>query len=269
MLTDPSFTAVRNILSPHGVAPTCRGATGHRRHGDVLTDQSTFPFRGPAPDRDTVVLDQATTVSLAAWQAALPPEWLPLAFRAQDSRKVVVRRRDVFALAEHAHTPVGAMHTYVAAAAWGSRPGREVSRRLAAFGDVGAVAVKLAAVTNILATGGAVAGFTALRGEHRIAHVGPAFGTKFLYFAGYRRVPSELQPLILDKNTGVAVQRLTGAPCPYLDVSTADYTSYLRRLHRWAEDWGGCEPDVVERAVFDVGRAPRLAVHVLSGVPDP
>jgi hypothetical protein len=149
-----------------------------------MTDESTFPFRGPAPDRDTVVLDQATTVSLAAWQAALPPEWLPPAFRAPDGRRIVVRRRDVFALAEHAHTPVGAMHTHVAAAAWGSRSGREVSRRLWAFADVEAVAAKLATITDILAADGAAAGFTALRGEQRIAHVGPAFGTKYLYFAG-------------------------------------------------------------------------------------
>ncbi|SFT60828.1 hypothetical protein SAMN05660657_01832 [Geodermatophilus amargosae] len=227
-----------------------------------------FPFRGPAPDRETVVLDQATTVSLRAWQAALPLEWLPPAFRDSDNRRIRVQRRDVFALAEQAHTPVGAVHTYVAAAAWGSRSGREVSRRLRAFTDVEAVAAKLAAVTGILAADGAEAGFTALlHGDQRIAHVGPAFGTKFLYFAGYKCVPSGPQPLILDENTGVAVQRLTGAPCPYVQVSPTDYAGYLRMLHRWAEAWGNCEPDVVERAVFDVGKAPRLAVSALAGVP--
>jgi hypothetical protein len=146
-----------------------------------VSEESPFPFRGPAPDRDAVVLDQATTVSVAAWQAALPPEWLPPAFRDSDSRRIRVRRRDVFALAEEAHTPVGAVHTYVAAAAWGSRSGREVSRRLRAFTDVEAVARKLATVTGILAADGTSDAFTALlHGDQRIAHVGPAFGTKFL-----------------------------------------------------------------------------------------
>ncbi|UOY03696.1 8-oxoguanine DNA glycosylase OGG fold protein [Blastococcus sp. PRF04-17] len=233
-----------------------------------MSDQSTFPFRGPAPDRHAVVLDQATTVSLAAWRAGLPPQWLPPAFRDTGIHTISVRRRDVFALAEEAHTPVGAVHTYVAAAAWGSASGREVSRRLRAFTDVEEIARKLAAVTGILATKGTSDAFTALlHGDQRIAHLGPAFGTKFLYFAGYRRVPSEPQPLILDKNTGIAVQRLTGQRCPYVQVSTQDYLDYLQLLHGWARAWGECEPDVVERAAFDIGKASPLTVSVLAGVP--
>jgi len=233
-----------------------------------VSDWLPWPFRGPAPDRDAVVLDQATTVSVAAWQAALAPQWLPPAFRDPDRRSIRVRRRDVFALAEGAHTPVGAVHTYVAAAAWGSRSGREVSRRLRAFTEVDVVARKLAAVTRILAADGTADAFAALlHGERRITHLGPAFGTKFLYFAGYRRVPSGPQPLILDKNTGIAVQRLTGHQCPYVQVSTGDYLNYLQVLHGWAKAWGDCEPDVVERAAFDVGKASRLAVSVLAGVP--
>ncbi len=233
-----------------------------------MSDQPPFPFRGPAPDRDAVVLDQATTVSVAAWQAALPPEWLPPAFRDPDSRTISVRRRDVFALAEEAHTPVGPVHTYVAAAAWGSASGREVNRWLRAFTDVETVARKLAAVTSILSADGTSDAFTALlHGEQRIAHLGPAFGTKFLYFAGYQRVLSGPQPLILDKNTGIAVERLTGHRCPYVQVSTGDYLKYLHVLHRWAKAWGDCEPDVVERAAFDVGKASWLSVSVLGGVP--
>ncbi len=76
-----------------------------------MSAQSTFPFRGPAPDRDAVVLDQATTVSLAAWRASgLPLQWLPPAFRDTGVRTIAVRRREVFAPAEEAHTPVGAAH---------------------------------------------------------------------------------------------------------------------------------------------------------------
>jgi hypothetical protein len=233
-----------------------------------VTDRLSFPFRGPAPDRDAVVLDQATNVSLAAWQAALPAEWLPPMFRDAASSKIRVRRRDVFALAEEAHTPVGAFHTYVAAAAWGSRSGREVSRRLRAFNDVEAVATRLAAVTAILTAAGTADGYRALlHGDQRVRHVGPAFGSKYLYFAGYHRVPPGIRPLILDENTAVAVQRLTGDACPHEQVSTAEYVGYLRQLHAWAESWGGCEPDVVERAAFDVGKASRLAVAVLAGIP--
>ncbi|MGY1839114.1 MULTISPECIES: 8-oxoguanine DNA glycosylase OGG fold protein [unclassified Modestobacter] len=214
------------------------------------------------------MLEQSTTVSLAAWQAALPSHWLPPAFRDTGTRKISVRRRDVFALAEEAHTPVGAVHTYVAAAAWGSAPGREVSRRLRAFTDIEAVARKLAAVTGILAANGTSRAFAALlHGDQRLPHLGPAFGTKFLYFAGYGRVPAGPQPLILDKNTGIAVQRLSGHRCPHVQVNPDDYLNYLQVLHGWAKSWNDCEPDVVERAAFDVGKASELAVSVLAGVP--
>jgi hypothetical protein len=74
-------------------------------------------------------------VSLAAWQKALPAEWLPPVLRRTDVTSVRLRRRDVFTIAEDAHSPVGAFHTYVAAAAWGIRPGREVAFRLRAFAD--------------------------------------------------------------------------------------------------------------------------------------
>ena len=68
-------------------------------------------------------------------------------------------------------------------------------------------------------------------GDQRISHLEPAFGTEFLYFAGYRRVPSGLAPVILVKNTGIAVQRLTGHRCPYVQVSTDNHLGYLQVLH--------------------------------------
>jgi hypothetical protein len=240
---------------------------------EPLPGYPAFPFRGAPPDRDAAVLAHATNVSLAAWQEALPAEWLPPILRDTAAKTVRVHRSDVLKLAEEANDPVGAFHTYVAAAAWGSRPGREVTRRLRAFADLTvegrrALGQKLATVTSMLCENGAVKAYGALiHGDQRIPHIRTSFGTKYLYFAGYGRAPDGRQPLILDKNTAGAVKYLTGRRCPVQQADTTIYEAYLDRLHRWASDWESCPPDVVERVLFAIGQLSPLAVSSLSGVP--
>jgi hypothetical protein len=230
---------------------------------EPLPGYPAFPFRGAPPDRGTAVLDHATEVSLAAWQRALPAEWLPPVLRCADGGSVRLRRLDVFELAEEAHTTVGAFHTYVAAAAWGSRAGREVGRRLRAFTDLTEddrirLGQKLAEVTALLGAEGSVTAYRALvHGDQRVPHIRTSFGTKYLYFAGYQRVADGARPLILDRNTALAVEYLTGRTCERRQAPTAVYRAYLNRLHRWAGAWDDCEPDVVERVLFEIGQAPR------------
>jgi hypothetical protein len=61
---------------------------------------------------------------------------------------------------------------------------------------------------------------------------------------------------------------LTGRTCERQHAATTTYGGYLDRLHTWAADWANnCEPDVVERVLFAIGQAPRLAVSALTGVP--
>ena len=72
-------------------------------------------------------------------------------------------------------------------------------------------------------------------------------------------------------NPGRAPRPLRGRQQPVepLAAGSGSYYAYLEKLHSWAHTWGGetCEPDVVERVVFDIGQASRLAVCALSGAP--
>src|SRR5215211_1569561 len=89
-----------------------------------------LPFRGAAPDRTAWVLAHATSFNPEHWRpylgddAFLPPEFAALRVDARGYR--VITRQDVHRIAERATEPLGALHTYVAAAAWGSgkRPAR-------------------------------------------------------------------------------------------------------------------------------------------------
>ncbi|MDP5183742.1 hypothetical protein QOZ88_13965 [Blastococcus sp. BMG 814] len=188
---------------------------------EPLPGYPACPFRGTPPERDKAVLEHRTRVTLAPWQAAIPSDWLPAVMRGEAEPKIWLRRRDVLSVAEAAHTPVGAFQTYVAAAAWGSRPGREVGRRLLTFAGLTEdervqIGTKLAAVTDTLVARGAEAGYEDLiHGDHHVSGIRTSFGTKYLYFAGYCRVTTKLRPLILDKNTALAVTYLTGRTCAH------------------------------------------------------
>jgi len=98
-----------------------------------------------------------------------------------------------------------------------------------------------------------------------IRHLGPSFGTKFLYFAGYDRVADGPQPLILDQYVTLALNRLCGLSWPITGWSTSQYADYLARAHRWATMWR-TSPDVIERVLFSVGRADPLVVRVFTGL---
>jgi hypothetical protein len=125
---------------------------------------------------------------------------------------------------------------------------------------------QLALVLNILRSEGAVAAYAYLHGDNGniIKHLGPSFGTKFLYFCGYDSAEGEFKPLILDGYVVLALNRLSDLNLPTAGVTVSQYRQYLELADMWARIW--CtSPDVVERALFSIGKAPRLAVSVLSG----
>jgi hypothetical protein len=89
------------------------------------------------------------------------------------------------------------------------------------------------------------------------AHVrdlGPAFFTKLLYFAGYRRGRSGVQPLILDSGVARALPEAAGAPRRRRGGwRSAEWMDYLR----WAAEQAqrpafDGEPERVEMALFAV-----------------
>lgn len=94
---------------------------------------------------------------------------------------------------------------------------------------------KLLAVIDRVRTGGAGAGWSALWGENHVDGLGPAFGTKLLYFSAYRHAQSP-RPLIFDSNVRRALNdRMTGLARTF-SYRRRDYEAYLCLAEAWAAD---------------------------------
>lgn len=231
-----------------------------------------LPFRGSAPDRDEWVLAQRVNFDPERWRRLLPNESLwPSELNAcpRGKRWPYVDRRTVLHLGRSARASNGAAHTYVAAAVWGAGTGAQSVQRRARVlaGGTEATCKTLASAVRQMLDTGPVAAYAALHGNgNAVKHLGPSFGTKLLYFAGFDRAPDDRQPLILDQYVAVALNRLCGLDWPADQWSTEQYSDYLDIAHEWANQWQ-TRPDVVERALFAVGKSSRLTVGVLTGLP--
>jgi len=175
-------------------------------------------------------------------------------------------RRTVFRIAERAAQPLGAMQTLVAATVWGTgTQGLGRARRLRVFdGDTDQIGIRLAAAVGILKDDGPVKAYEYLHadGRNHVKYLGPSFGTKFLYFAGYDHAPGAQPPLILDRYVALALTCLSGVGWPAGGWSASQYADYLDRAHKWASAWH-TSPDVIERVLFSVGKSDSLAVRAL------
>jgi len=233
-----------------------------------------LPFRGDPPDRATWVLGQSFDFDPTRWQRLLPvADMWPGELDACPvvGRWPSVSRATVLSVGERAHEPVGAVQTYVAAAVWGNGTDpRGVHRRVRVLAaSASEVADSLASAVRTLRSEGPEAAYERLHGHGNLVnHLGPSFGTKVLYFAGYGRVAGGRQPLILDQFVVLALNRLVGSTLPTKQGgwTALQYMTYLDIAHKWAVDWGSA-PDVVERVLFSIGKASSLAVGVLSGQP--
>ncbi|MEA5076062.1 MAG: hypothetical protein VB139_06925 [Coriobacteriia bacterium] len=120
----------------------------------------------------------------------------------------------------------------------------------------------LAKCHEALMRSGPVEAYRVMANEHWVPGLGPAFLTKFLYFAGYHKgqsckVPDGLAPLILDAVVSRAIRKeyqLTFGP----GWGTRRYMEYLEFMCREARERYGVEPDQLERALFVVGRQPSV-----------
>ncbi len=91
-----------------------------------------------------------------------------------------------------------------------------------------------------------------LRTSHHLRGLGPAFFTKILYFAGYRRERAGVQPLILDR---VVARRLPDAAGPANRFAYGWSSSTWHGYLRWAADQAALpgfanQPDHVELSLF-------------------
>jgi hypothetical protein len=87
----------------------------------------------------------------------------------------------------------------------------------------------------------------------RVVYLGPAFATKFAYFAARKQGVHSVIPLIADKNTSWAMWWLAGIP---RSVEQHDsYMEYVNLAHQWGQELSGdYGADEVERAIFKLGQ---------------
>jgi hypothetical protein len=168
---------------------------------------------------------------------------------AQDSWKVI-RRRHVFALASG-----DPLVFFAAAMAWGHGdrglgPTR-TARIVTSAGDD--LAPRIEAI-SLAARNGAADGWDALHDPAtRLKYLGPSFGTKLTYFAGYG-APVASPPLIADLNTAWAMWDLIKLRRSAERRST--YLDYVAAAVEWSRELC-CQPHDVELALFHVGKEVR------------
>jgi hypothetical protein len=142
-----------------------------------------------------------------------------------------------------------AEQAFLAVMAWGyGRVGYgpyRVRRLLDGTPDAG---TQLQAAARALAGQGPVAAYARL-GDHgvaRLAGLGPAFGTKFLYFCS---PPGSPPALILDRLVAQWLRGHTGLLLNAVRWSTATYARYLGSMHEWADELA-VAADELEACVF-------------------
>lgn len=244
----------------------------------AMIDSPRLPFLGAPPDRDAWVLAQGFRFSLEKWRDNLPdpamwPPELDDAPEADREGQQIVDRRIVFRIGERATDPLGAVQTLVAASVWGTGTGARggYRRRLVLSPGVEVVGKLLAAAAQKLRAEGPLAAYTFLHGDgrNRIKNLGASFGTKFLYFSGYGRCRGDQQPLILDENVAIGLNRLCGVDWASGGWGTSQYAQYLSLGHDWAKEWK-TNPDVIERVLFSIGKVSKtypLVISIFTGLP--
>lgn len=217
-------------------------------------------FDGAAPDREWV-LDQGFWFDPVDRKRRLPDEamWPPeLDQCPAEGKKRFVDRRCVFAIAQRAiETPEdtwAATQLLVAAIIWGTGDrGRNAGFRLDGLHQDTGAPRKLTTALEIVRSSGAKSAFDALfkGGTCKVPEIGPAFFTKFMYFAGFNAKPYLWQPLIMDERVVRALNRHTTEKWFY-DITSGQYSTYLDLVKDWAYELQASE-DVIERRLFQLG----------------
>jgi hypothetical protein len=165
-----------------------------------------------------------------------------------DLPKKLDRRAVVKIAATASSSPAQAVRAFLAGSAWGyGRVGYgpwRVAESLVVTPDA---PQRLHSVAMTLMAGTAVTAYSMLAKVQRIYGLGPAFGTKFLYFTQ----PADRRPraLILDSQIGAWLRSHAGWPIDVVPWSSATYSRYLDQMHTWATslDVG---PEALELCMF-------------------
>lgn len=201
----------------------------------------------------STVLDQAVRWKPANWHAPRLQRSAAVAAEHSspgDDGELLLDRRHVLKIASSVDDPVV---SFVAAMIWGHGVRGYGARRV---DDILAAAGKglNARLDGIAAAArqDAAAAWDAFTTTHKLAGLGPAFGSKFAYFVAFAEgLPKvALPPLIVDLNTSWAMWDLVQLA---RSVERRDgYLDYVRLVMDWAgSDW---RPDEIEWALFKIGR---------------
>lgn len=152
---------------------------------------------------------------------------------------------------------LAAAQLYVAASAWGTGPSPQgVVRRIRPLTpDPARFDTWIRDALDVLHSEGPVAAYRLLNNAGHIKHLGPAFFTKVLYFAGYRSDRPGLRPLIMDQYVVKELNRRCNFRWRSTGWSTDQYEQYLVWTHDCAQGYG-VEPDAVEYELFCAGKRP-------------
>ncbi|MFH8386861.1 hypothetical protein ACH4E7_39105 [Kitasatospora sp. NPDC018058] len=221
---------------------------------------TVLPSDADLPDRDAV-LGQAIPFDRARWIPLLPDStWWPGALDEcpKAGRWPWVDRRTVLGIAARADTAEGRRHLLVAALVWGTgTKAQSVIRRARIFEHTTAeeIDARLDAALGVLQEMGAVEAYRAFNNDQRIPHLGAAFFTKVLCFAGGDSVKGPYRPIILDRVVSRALKD-HGAVAPNWPDNgwtTDQYRQYLAAVHAYAHS-RGVFPDQIEAALFSKGK---------------
>lgn len=160
-------------------------------------------------------------------------------------------RADVHAATAGAELdPVKAEFSLLVVKAWGEGDnGYGPTRALESLEVTLEPGQRLMTALQVLHDRGALAAYERMSdgGDCRIFNLGPAFGTKFLYFC--QPEGQRPQALIHDRNVADWLAANAGVSLASGDWSKARYAAYLAQMHAWAGELE-CSPEDLELCMF-------------------
>jgi hypothetical protein len=113
--------------------------------------------------------------------------------------------------------------------------------------STGGASAKLFDAAQSLVSGGPTAGYAALGAQNRLTGLGPAFGTKYLYFVS--KAASTPVALILDRLVASWLREHSGLSINPVPWHPPSYHRYLETVGAWANELGVAADDV-ELCIF-------------------
>lgn len=228
------------------------------------TDVSTLPVPAGArtewktADPRGLIFEHRITVNRRWWSSAFSAHGFPDLLIGER-----ISRGELFCLADDAQdNPTGALTLLWNSVAWGSgRTVRNVNARMTAVAEDPRSAGEILQEAAQASRSDPKRGYALLRPNDRrnsIRSLGPAFFTKFLYFAGGGEPDHPC--CILDARVATALHAAGWGSLPITGPWRAtDYEHYSDLLQRWKGETDVPRLDIIERWLFEAGAKPSAA----------